>query len=213
MRIFLLLLPLFVACTIEPKIKHTKNQSIVLAYQFSEHPDWQNAIIKANAKQKFDLIFVNTDLNDNEKIQQAITKNQAVAVISDLNLHSELIHKKELPQINPNLIKQAIVRSQINTEAKGHQNKQPLTINSKTQDIKALCAQKNDWLLALTTEASLEFLKQMPRECKVQNIWSYHDLSKAKENAYLEPAFKQVRTIKITTMQIMNKCLQQISLN
>ena len=195
MRIFLLLLLLFVACTNQPKPQQIKNPSIVLAYQFNEHPDWQNAIMKANLRQKFDLIFVNTDINDNEKIKQAVVKNHAVAVISDLNLSSDIIGNKHLLQINPEKIKQAIV------------------INSRTQDIKALCAQENDWLLALTAEASLEFLKQMPRDCKVQNIWSYNDLSKDKENAYLKPVLKQVKTIAITDIQIMNKCLQQISLN
>lgn len=213
MRIFLLLLLLFVACTNQPKPQQIKNPSIVLAYQFNEHPDWQNAIMKANLRQKFDLIFVNTDINDNEKIKQAVVKNHAVAVISDLNLSSDIIGNKHLLQINPEKIKQAIVRASIKTLTNGQQNQQAIVINSRTQDIKALCAQENDWLLALTAEASLEFLKQMPRDCKVQNIWSYNDLSKDKENAYLKPVLKQVKTIAITDIQIMNKCLQQISLN
>ncbi len=195
MLIYFFSLLLLIAGCSEVKIQSRK--TILAAYNFKQHPNWQSNIIIANKDQQYNLIFCDSSRKSQTEINNCAKNPTIIGAITDQKL------KSIIKQINPSQIRKQMLRHKIETKT--------AIINHKNHNIKYLCRHKRSWLLDLDAGSTIHFLKHMPRSCPVLIIWSTADLSKFKVNAYLDPILKQVKHIDINEIDVMQKCFQDFT--
>jgi len=191
MRIYFLLVALLLASCAQDPGKPT----VLAAYHYQQHPTWQSAILQANQRQKYNLVFCNLDTTSKDDC----FKDSPISLIL-----SDFKFKGQYPSVQPKQIRQQILRQ--------HLTKTTRVITEANTSLQTICKSQRPWLIDLGPKATVQLLKRMPRACQAKIISVTANLEAIKHNPYWASIFQKIHSININAEKIMQNSFKKLDL-